>query len=108
MQEVVKRIQERQKPEETSPKNQYMDLCLVKAKDNQVYLVVLPNYLYGVRNGDIAVFDYCSRTIQGEVVFHSSDKEDGTIWTGLTIATGKTPARATRYYRLEECKWGDK
>lgn len=108
MQEVVKRIQERQKPDEVQPKNPYMDICLVKTENNQIYPVVLPEYLYGVRNGDIAVFTNCSRTLQGEVVFHSSDKEDGTIWTALTIATGKTPARATKYYRLEECKWRDK
>jgi hypothetical protein len=103
MQEVVKRLQERQKPEPKEP--EYFWLCIAVAND-KMYPVILPPSVYGVSVGDIVFFRPDNIAIEGEIRFakpYCHDDDD--IWTALMVFSGTEPVKVVRHCRSEVVKW---
>ena len=102
MQEVVKRMQERQAPKIKPDK--YYELLLVNSNSKN-YLVVMPSCSVSV--GDIVWFPVNGKVEMGEVVFDGYYRPDQDMWDGLKIAMNMEPILATKYAMAREAKWED-
>ena len=99
MQEVVKRMQERQDKKESPKVPVYYELCLVKLATDMVP-VYLPSDFYSANVGDWVFFPYEDGTeFQAEIVFAEYCEADSPIWTAVTVATQMAPIRATKFMR---------
>jgi hypothetical protein len=105
MQEVVKRMQERQQAAEPPKKIGPVNLCLVDV-DGDLYPVMLPASVY-LNVGDVVVFETKAMNQKsGKVVFFDSVcQEDDRIWTLMTVATGMAPNRAVTFFKKGDCEW---
>ena len=108
MQEVVKRIQERQTTKVSkTPRvkaDQYVSLCIVKASIGN-YPIVLPTYSVNV--GDLVWFPIEGGTIQGEVMFVACCSPEDDLWRGLRVAMKMEPVVAVKYASMKDVKWED-
>jgi hypothetical protein len=111
MQEVVKRMQEKQERETTkaseTPRvkaDQYVSLCIVKTSIGN-YPIVLPTYSVNV--GDLVWFPIDGGTIQGEVMFVGRCSPEDDLWNGLVVAMQMEPVVAIKYASMTDVKWED-
>lgn len=105
MQEVVKRLQERQKPQESAKEPDYFWIAIAKAH-SAMYPVMLPSSLYKVNAGDIVFFNPDGAAIEGEIVYATDfHKTDDVLWVALTVMTGREPLKVVRYFKQEVLKW---
>lgn len=108
MNEVTKRLQERQTPKLKEGK--FISLCLVDAADN-TYPVVIPDY--GIAVGDLVWFldpelmKFPRGVIQGEVKFVGRCEVKSDLWNGIEMATGIKPINCIKYAHPVEAEWGD-
>ena len=103
MQEVVKRMQERQQAAEPPKKIGPVNLAMVRA-DGEFYPIMFPSDVY-LGTGDVVVF-MVGTLKRGHVVFFESYcKEDDKIWALMTVTAGIAPVRAIEYYRKSICDW---
>ena len=100
MQEVVKRMQDRQKPKVKA--DQYVSLCIAKTTIGS-YPVVLPSYKVSV--GDLVWFPIEGGTIQGEVMFVACCSPVDDLWRGLIVAMKMEPVVAIKYASMTDVKW---
>ena len=105
MQEVVKRLQERQKPQESAKEPDYFWIAIAKAH-GAMYPVMLPSSIYKVNVGDIVFFNPDGVAIEGEIVYATDfHKTDDVLWVALTVMTGREPLKVVRYFKQEALKW---
>lgn len=106
MQEVVKRMQEKQEKMKEAKHPDRVTLCIVRWHGDN-YPVVMPK-MFRIEPGDLVWFKAESGSVCGDVIYVDDYCEpDGTTWTLATITTGKEPIRATRYAPISELKWED-
>lgn len=104
MQEVVKRIQERQEKQKEVKLPDRVTLCIVRWADKN-YPVILPR-LFHLNPGDLVWFKPRSNMECGTVVYTNDFCEPNEdIWTLVTITTGMEPIRACRYAQISDVKW---
>ena len=87
---------------------EYVNLCLVKTKNNDIAPVVLPSTVC-LSVGDLVFVPTALSEQPAEVVFHSNyTTVDDDLWTALILATGMAPIRAKKYAYMYEAEWEDK
>lgn len=104
MQEVVKRMQERQKDAKLPDR---VTLVIAEYGGNK-YPVILPKSLFHIQMGDLVWFKpaYRLTTVCGEIKYVDDYCEpDGPVWTLAVIATGMEPIRAIRVAHATDLNW---
>lgn len=110
MQEVVKRMQERQqepqKLEEKAKPKFDGKLCIAKVRDsNDIYPVMFPSNCYGIKIGDLVTFNTIGKTHEAVILSYENCQEDDDVWTDTIIALGQAPVKAIKYYVLRNDIW---
>lgn len=109
MQEVVKRMQEKQKelpkPEQKPKEAKSCKLCLARA-NGDLWPVTIPNDEF-VYIGDLVFFEVAGRQMQGVVEFLKPclTPTDG-LWIAVTLMAEMEPVRAIKAARISYMDWG--
>lgn len=104
MQEVVKRMQERQKDAKLPD---HVTLVIAEYGGNN-YPVILPKSLYRIQPGDLVWFIPSAglKPVCGDIKYVDDYCEpDGPVWTLAVIATGMEPIRAIRVAHASDLSW---
>ena len=104
MQEVIKRMQERQ--EKTNEPKLPDRVTLVIAKwQGKNYPVILPK-LSNIKSGDYVWFQPEGAVVCGDVMYVEDYCDpDGSVWTLATIATEREPIKAIRVAYSTDLRW---
>lgn len=104
MQEVVKRMQERQKEVKLPDRITFV----IAAYGGKKYPVILPKSLFHIQSEDLVWFKPGPglATVCGEIKYVDDYCEpDGPVWTLAVIATGMEPIRAIRVALASDLNW---
>ena len=106
MQEVVKRMQERQAPKKKGfEPGEYVRLVLAKISEDTTVPVVLPSGTW-TSAGDYVFFMVDKTMYRGEVLFSDMCDVDGTLWTAVIVMSGITqPYKAVKWAKVHEIEW---
>lgn len=108
MQEVVKRLQEKQERQKEPKMPEYVTLVIAKWQGKQ-YPVVFPQTVFYVQPGDLVWFKpegQNGMAACGDVLYVDDYCEyDGKIWTLASITTGMEPIKVIRYARTSDVNW---
>lgn len=110
MQEVVKKMQERQqgqkKPETKEKPRFHGKLCIAKVRDGSaIYPVMMPDDFWGIKIGDLVTFKTPNTIHEAIVLSYENCQEDDDTWTDTIIALGQAPVKAIKYYVLRNDIW---
>lgn len=106
MQEVVKRLQEKQERQKEDKLPERVTLVIAKWQGKK-YPVILPRPLY-IELNDLVWFkpDNSDACVCGDILYVDDYcKPDDQIWTLTVIVTGMEPIRAIRYAHASDANW---
>lgn len=105
MQEVVKRLQEKQERQKEVKMPEHVTLVIAKWSGKN-YPVILPRPLFSIQPGDLVWFKPESAAVCGDVMYVDDYCDpDGAVWTLATITTEREPIKAVRVARTSELNW---
>lgn len=82
----------------------FVTLALVESNGMRVPVMCPYNSFPSV--GDIIFFECNGVEKMGDVLFeHCYVEQDDTLWTGLMMACGMEPLRATKIAKIDKCDW---
>lgn len=90
-----------------SEMKRYMNLCLVKTKNNDIVPVILPKG-NNISTGDIVYVPTMISETPAKVMFARPYTEvDDDFWKMVVLTTGIEPIKVIKYGYIYECKWED-
>ena len=104
MQEVVKRLQEKQERQNEVKLPDRVTLVIAKWNGKN-YPVILPKPMF-IQPGDLVWFRPEGAAVCGDVLYVDDYcNPDGPIWTLATVTTGREPIKAIRIAQTSELNW---